>query len=65
MEACWLNVKYTMNTRSLREDTPLEPGDLIFVPQNSMAEIGRFRPTVWFLRETASRAEGGGLCPRN
>jgi len=65
MEACWLNVKYTMNTRSLREDTPLEPGDLIFVPQNSMAEIGRFRPTVWFLRETAALAEGGGRCPRN
>jgi hypothetical protein len=65
MEACWLNVKYTMNTRSLREDTPLEPGDLIFVPQNSMAEIGRLRPTVWFLRETASLAEGGSLCPRN
>ncbi len=65
METCWLNVKYTMNTRSLREDTPLEPGDLIFVPQNSMAEIGRFRPTVRFLREAASLADGGGLCPRN
>jgi hypothetical protein len=65
MGACWLNVRYTMNTRSLREDTALEPGDLIFVPQNSMAEIGRFHPTVWFLRETASLAERGGLCPRN
>jgi hypothetical protein len=65
MEACWLNVKYTMNTRSQPEDTPLEPGDLIFVPQNSMVEIGRFRPPVWFVRETASLAERGGLCPRN
>jgi SLBB domain len=65
MEACWLNVKYTMNTRSLREDTPLEPGDLIFVPQNSTAEIGRFRPSVWFLRETAAFAEAGGLWQRN
>jgi hypothetical protein len=80
MEACLLNVKYTMNTRSLREDTHLEPGDLIFVPQNSMAEVGRswsisspspYRSptgtsgTVWFLRETASLPEGSDLCPRN
>ena len=80
MEACLLNVKYTMNTRSLREDTHLEPGDLIFVPQNSMAEVGRswsisspspYRSatgasgTVWFLRETASLAAGSDLCPRN
>ena len=80
MEACLLNVKYIMNSRSLREDTPLEPGDLIFVPQNPMAEAGRGLPTsnlgphrpptaargtVRRLRETATLAEGRPICPRN
>jgi hypothetical protein len=79
MEVCFVNVKYTMNSRRLRQDNHLEPGDLIFVPQNSMAELGRSLPTsrlcpyrtptearrvrIW--REIAALAEGRPGCPSN
>ena len=34
-------------------------------PKLDWPRSAAYRPTVWFLRETASLAEGGGLCPRN
>jgi hypothetical protein len=64
MEACLLNVKYIMNSRS-REDTPLEPGDLIFVPQNSMAEPGSGLPTSSLSPLRTNRGSHGSALARN
>ena len=48
MEARVLNVKQMLNERSLKEDAHLRPGDLVFVPQNSISKIARFlsKPSV-------------------
>lgn len=39
-----LDVKQMLNTRNLKEDIHLQPGDLLFVPQNSISKIRRFLP---------------------
>ncbi len=44
-EARLLDVKRMMNLRNLQEDIHLQPGDLLFVPQNSISKIQRFLPT--------------------
>jgi polysaccharide export outer membrane protein len=48
METRLLNLKKMLNDRSLKEDTHLRPGDLVFVPQNSISKIARFlsKPAV-------------------
>jgi polysaccharide biosynthesis/export protein len=42
METRLLNLKKMLKERSLKEDAHLRPGDLIFVPQNSISKIARF-----------------------
>lgn len=37
-----LNLKQMMKERRLKEDARLEPGDMIFVPQNTISKIDRF-----------------------
>ena len=44
-EARLLNVKHMLQARNLGEDLHLQPGDLIFVPQNSISKIRRYLPT--------------------
>jgi|CZKR01.1.fsa_nt_gi polysaccharide export outer membrane protein len=48
METRLLNLKKMLKERSLKEDAHLRPGDLIFVPQNSISKIARFltKPSV-------------------
>jgi polysaccharide export outer membrane protein len=48
METRLLNLKKMLKDRSLKEDAHLRPGDLIFVPQNSISKIARFvsRPSA-------------------
>ena len=42
VEARVFNLKKMLTDRSLKEDTQLRPGDLVFVPQNSISKIDRF-----------------------
>jgi polysaccharide export outer membrane protein len=42
VETRLLNLKRMLKERSLKEDAHLRPGDLIFVPQNSISKIARF-----------------------
>jgi len=42
VEARVFNLKKMLNERSLGEDSQLRPGDLVFVPQNSISKIERF-----------------------
>jgi polysaccharide export outer membrane protein len=44
-EAKLLNVKKLLATRNLSEDVQLQPGDMLYVPQNSMSKIRPFLPT--------------------
>lgn len=44
-EAKVLDVKKMLNSRNLSEDFVLHPGDMIYVPQNTMSKIARFIPT--------------------
>jgi len=48
METRLLNLKKMEKERSLKEDAHLRPGDLIFVPQNTISKIERFlsKPAV-------------------
>ena len=48
VETRLLNLKKMLQEKNLREDVRLHPGDLIFVPQNSISKIERFltRPSV-------------------
>ncbi|HET7891638.1 MAG TPA: polysaccharide biosynthesis/export family protein [Candidatus Sulfotelmatobacter sp.] len=48
METRLLNLKKMLNDRSLREDVHLRPGDLVYVPQNTISKIARFlsKPAV-------------------
>lgn len=43
-EARLLDVKHMLNSRDLREDAHLKPGDLLFVPQSRMSKIRRYLP---------------------
>jgi polysaccharide export outer membrane protein len=45
VESRVLNLKHMLNTRNLAEDIHLKPGDLIFVPQNTISKIRRYLPT--------------------
>lgn len=44
VEAKVLDMKKMLNTKDLREDLHLRPGDMIFVPQNRISRIERFLP---------------------
>jgi polysaccharide biosynthesis/export protein len=48
MEARLLNLKKLLKQKDLKEDAHLRPGDLVYVPQNSISKISRFlsRPSV-------------------
>jgi len=48
VETRLLNVKKMLKENGLKEDAHLQPGDLVFVPQNALSKIARFltRPTV-------------------
>ncbi len=45
VEARLFNVKQMMQSRDLSEDAHLRPGDMIFVPQNTISKIQRYLPT--------------------
>ena len=45
VESHLLNIKSMLNSRSLREDFYLKPGDFIFVPQNTISKLRRYLPT--------------------
>lgn len=40
-----LNLKRMLDSRDLREDMHLQPGDFIFVPQSRISKIRKFVPT--------------------
>ena len=42
VETRLLNLKKMLNQRNLKEDAHLRPGDLVFVPQNTISKIARF-----------------------
>jgi hypothetical protein len=42
VEARVFNLKQMLKEKSLGEAFPLRPGDLVFVPQNSISKIERF-----------------------
>ena len=44
-EARVINVKKLLRSRQLGEDVHLQPGDMIFVPQNRISKISRYLPT--------------------
>jgi polysaccharide biosynthesis/export protein len=44
-EAKLLNVKKLLATRDLSEDVQLQPGDMLYVPQNELSKIRPFLPT--------------------
>jgi polysaccharide export outer membrane protein len=45
-EARIINVKKMWNSRDLREDPELQPGDMLFVPKNALSKIKPFLPTT-------------------
>lgn len=45
-EAKLLNAKKLLATRNLSEDLQLQPGDMIYVPQNHLSKIKPFLPTA-------------------
>jgi polysaccharide export outer membrane protein len=48
LEAKILDVKKMLSARNLSEDVHLQPGDMIFVPQNRISKIRRFIPNTGF-----------------
>ena len=44
-EAKLINVKKLLADRNLSEDLQIQPGDLLYVPQNSFSKIKPFLPT--------------------
>jgi polysaccharide export outer membrane protein len=44
-EAKLLNIKKLLASRNLSEDVPLQPGDMIYVPQSAYSRIRPFLPT--------------------
>jgi polysaccharide export outer membrane protein len=46
LEAKLLDVKSMLNTHNLREDIHLQPGDMIYVPQNRISKIRRYIPST-------------------
>lgn len=45
-EAKLLNAKKLLATRNLSEDLQIQPGDLIYVPQNHLSKLKPFLPTA-------------------
>src|ERR1022692_1472832 len=45
-EAKLLNVKKLLASRNLSEDVHLQPGDMVYVPQNAFSKIRPFLPTT-------------------
>jgi polysaccharide export outer membrane protein len=45
VESRMLNLKKMLRESGLKEDAHLRPGDMVFVPQNSISKIARFLPT--------------------
>jgi polysaccharide export outer membrane protein len=43
-EARVLDVKHMLRSRDLTEDVYLKPGDLLFVPQNTISKVRRYMP---------------------
>jgi polysaccharide export outer membrane protein len=41
-----IDVKKMLNNKTLAEDVHLQPGDMIFVPQNRISKIRKFIPTA-------------------
>ncbi len=51
-EAHLLDVKKMLNSRNLREDWHLQPGDFIYVPQNRISKVRKYVPAsamTWYL----------------
>jgi polysaccharide export outer membrane protein len=51
-EAHVIDLKKMLNSRNLREDMHLQPGDFIFVPQSRISKIRKFVPTnsmSWYM----------------
>jgi len=46
VEARLFNVKQMLQTRDLSEDAHLRPGDMIYVPKNTISKIQRYLPTT-------------------
>lgn len=48
VEARLLNLKKMLREGRFREDSHLQPGDMVFVPQNTLSKIARFltKPSV-------------------
>ena len=46
MEAKIINVKQMEKTGNLKEDPLLHPGDMLFVPKNTMSKISKFFPSA-------------------
>jgi polysaccharide biosynthesis/export protein len=44
-EARVINIKKMLNARDLAEDIHLQPGDMIYVPQNVISKIQKYLPT--------------------
>ena len=44
-EAKLINVKKLLASRNLSEDIRLQPGDMLYVPQNALSKIRPFLPT--------------------
>jgi polysaccharide export outer membrane protein len=45
MESRLLDVKKMLNSRDLKEDVQLRPGDMIFVPKNRISKMQRYLPS--------------------
>lgn len=45
-EAKIINVKKMLNSKNLQEDPELQPGDMLFVPKNTISKIKPFLPTT-------------------
>jgi protein involved in polysaccharide export with SLBB domain len=48
VETRLLDVKQMLKSRNLGEDIYLKPGDMLFVPQNTISKIRRYLPTSNF-----------------
>jgi hypothetical protein len=47
-----IDVKKMLNSRDLREDLHLRPGDFVYVPQNRISKIRKYVPAStmsWYL----------------
>jgi protein involved in polysaccharide export with SLBB domain len=47
-----IDLKKMLDSRDLREDLHLQPGDFIFVPQNRISKIRKYVPTnsmSWYM----------------